>query len=281
VTPAGQRGIQNGGNVAIRRYRELRPYVVYSERLPTRAELLMLVVLGWGLWLENGGGIPGDFPDRLPVIARRIRGLVYMGAGLKSITALENFRGLRTLSLELALREAADLRDLRHLRRLHLGGMGLSKVKNAVNQPRLRDVFLEGADGAHLAALGSDLRRLGLRKLTVGRIELAPKPHLRDLVIGSTPEVDIAGIASSTSIRTIEIDRVRSVTGFAFLAELPQLRALWTENIVKVDAPEVIDALPLQCLNVQGTSPFSDEQLRAYDARGVAGNRMRQPRSRA
>lgn len=78
--------------MGIRRYRGLRSYVVYSERLPTRAELLMLVVLGWGLWLENGGGIPVDFPDRLPAIARRIRGLVYMGAGLKNITALEHFR---------------------------------------------------------------------------------------------------------------------------------------------------------------------------------------------
>lgn len=229
---------------------------------------------GFGLWIENWGQISPNFLAHLPTAAQRLRGLVYMGAGVRNAGALERYGALRTLSLDLDLRVEMDLGELRRLRRLHLGGSGVSKVHSALSHPSLRDVFLEHADEMQLATLGSGIRTLELRSFGARELRLPEMPNLQALSIGQMVEVDIVGIGRNFGIARIEIDRVGLVAGFDVIARLPRLSSLELDNVKIVDSPKAVDDLPLHYFRVQGHSPFTEAQLRAFDARGVSGNRM-------
>jgi hypothetical protein len=259
-----------------------RVFVVLTRGRPSTLLVGILRLLRWGLWLENWGDIPLDVLGRLPRGARALTGLIYMGANLRDLSSLTEMTALRVLSIDADPRQPVLLRPMPRLKVLEYGGRNFGNVASVLANPALEFVSIEGAGAGDLQSLGPRVRELTLRypRSTLDQM-LLNGSSLRSLTIGSARDFDLSPVEKYTALKELCLYALRGTTsGFGVLRSLPALRRLELEGVPTVDDPAVIDELKLDYLNVQGRQPFTNEQLRVWDARGVPGNRVRIPAPR-
>jgi len=195
-----------------------------------------------------------------------------MGIGQHSLGDVSAMTRLRHLQLDIALRETADLANLRSLVSLVVAGVGFSRMGSALELPRLRELRIDGISAAELARLSPSVTSLSVSRLTGSWPTLAAS-NLTELSIGFVERFDLAEIASLRELAALEIHNVTRLEGLKVLLELPALVRLEFEDVRSAEDVETVDHLELDYFYVQGAHPFSLRQLKAWNARGVAGNR--------